>query len=82
MVLFLARPEGGAAPSLMLKYQKSRRRRTALELACGGFDALQIIAKLACFRSADLLTHSIQLATVMACSCCDRPRSSLLGWTR
>jgi hypothetical protein len=26
----LARPEGGAAPSLMLEYQKSRRRRTAL----------------------------------------------------
>jgi hypothetical protein len=34
MVLFLAGPEDGAAPSLMLEYQKSRRRRTALGPAC------------------------------------------------
>jgi hypothetical protein len=29
-----AGPEDGAAPSLMLEYQKSRRRRTALGSAC------------------------------------------------
>jgi hypothetical protein len=28
----LARPESGAAPSLMLEYQKSRRRRATLGL--------------------------------------------------
>jgi hypothetical protein len=33
MDLFLAGPEGGAAPPLMLEYQKSRRCRTALGLA-------------------------------------------------
>jgi hypothetical protein len=31
----LARPESGATPSLMLAYQESRRRRTALGLAGG-----------------------------------------------
>jgi hypothetical protein len=36
MVLFLAGPEDGAAPSLMLEYQKSRHRRAALGPACGG----------------------------------------------
>jgi hypothetical protein len=41
MVVLLAGPEGGAAPSLMLEYQKSHRRRTALGPACAvGFDAL------------------------------------------
>jgi hypothetical protein len=30
MVCFLAGPEGGAAPALMLEYQKSHRRRTTL----------------------------------------------------
>ncbi len=29
-----ARPEGAAAPSLMLEYQKSRRRRSALVPGC------------------------------------------------
>jgi hypothetical protein len=35
MVVCLAEPEDGTAPSLMLEYQKSRRRRTALGPACG-----------------------------------------------
>jgi hypothetical protein len=30
-----AGPEDGAAPSLLLEYQKSRRRRAALGPACG-----------------------------------------------
>jgi hypothetical protein len=34
-MLLVAGPEGGAAPSLMLEYQKSHRRRTALGPACG-----------------------------------------------
>jgi hypothetical protein len=34
MVVCLAGPEDGAASSLMLGYQKSRRRRTALGPAC------------------------------------------------
>ena len=36
MVVCLAGPEDGAVPSLMLEYQKSRRRRAALGPACGG----------------------------------------------
>jgi hypothetical protein len=47
MVVLLAGPEGGAAPSLMLEYQKSRRRRTALGLFCVfGSDALQTTTEL------------------------------------
>jgi hypothetical protein len=37
----LARPESGAAPTLMLEYQKSRRRRTALGLD-GGVGACRV----------------------------------------
>jgi hypothetical protein len=47
MVLFLAGPESGAAPALMLEYQKSHRRRAASGLhAVLVLDALQVIAKL------------------------------------
>ena len=34
--LFRAGPEGGAAPVLMLEYQKSHRRRAAFGPACAG----------------------------------------------